>query len=103
MSPRNPDVPRGEFEADESTGVRELRFHDARIQRLELRDANMFGVDGDEGMWQRHRKEHEVMKTDVQVLNGFRAKALLLITLGGTLLGAVVGIVAVVVEKALGH
>ncbi|HTP98796.1 MAG TPA: hypothetical protein VMN56_05675 [Casimicrobiaceae bacterium] len=102
MSPRNPDVPRDEFEG-ETTAVRELRTHDARIQRLELRDANMFGVDADDGMWQRHRKEHDAMKVDLQILNGFRAKALLIITLGGTLLGAITGIAAVIVEKALGH
>lgn len=74
---------------------------DARVQRLETRDAAFFGTDIVEGAWQRHRGEHTEMRKDVDVLKGFRAKALLLITLGGFALGGVAELVSHLVEKAL--
>jgi hypothetical protein len=95
--PRDDD----DFHSETPTGVREFRFMQAQIQRLERRDSYMFGIDDDDGMWQKHKKEHEEMRSDVNTLMVFRAKALLLITLGGTLLGAIVGIVAILIEHAL--
>lgn len=77
---------------------------DARTRRLEMRDAVMFGVegDGDGGAWQRHRREHDAMRARVDVLDAFRGKALLLVTLGGSALGIIAGVIAVVVEKIAG-
>jgi len=60
----------------------------------------MFGVEGGDGAWQRHVREHESVKQRVDILDGFRGKVLLLVTLGGTVLGAIAGIVAIIVEKA---
>ena len=95
-----PNVPRDEFGEREDTHVRVLRFLEARMQRLEVRDASFFGSEGVEGAWPRHRKEHEAMKTDVDVLKAFRMKALLVITLGGGALGLIAEIVSHLLEKA---
>ena len=100
MSPRDPNVPRGEFDSETPTGVRQLQFVEARVQRLELRDANMFGIDGGDGEWQRHKREHDAMRVKVEILEAFRGKALLLVTLGGSILGVVAGFAAILVEKA---
>lgn len=95
-------MPRDEFEGpEESTGVRVLRFLEARVQRLELRDANHFGVDGAEGAWQRHEEEDKAVHQRVNVLDGFRIKVLLIITLGGSALGVIAEIASHLIEKAL--
>ncbi len=110
MAPRDPRdprdgrdlrVPRDEFETETPTAVRQFRFLEARVQRLEMRDSFFFGFEQDKGAWQTHREEYEVVKEDVDVLKGFRGKALLLITIGGSLLGLVAGVAAVLVEKVL--
>jgi len=105
MAPRDPrdprdSVPRDEFPSEETTAVRTVRFLEARTQRLELRDANMYGVEGNDGEWQRHKKEHDAMKVKVEVLEAFRGKVLLLVTLGGSVLGIIAGFAAVAVEHA---
>lgn len=99
--PRDPNVPRGEFDTDTPTGVRQLEFLQSRVQRLELRDANMFGVDEDEGMWQRHRREYEEVRKRVDVLDAFRMKAVLLMSIASVLMGSLAGVAAVVVEHML--
>jgi hypothetical protein len=96
-----PHVPRDEFDTETPTGVRVLRVLEARVQRLEMRDANMFGIEGNEdGQWQRHKKEHEAMREVVNKLDAFKGKAMLLVTLGGSALGIIAGFAAVLVEKA---
>jgi hypothetical protein len=77
-----------------------MRFLEARVQRLELRDANHFGVDGAEGAWQRHEEEDKEVHKRVNVLDGFRIKVLLLITLGGTAIGFVAEVASHIIEKA---
>jgi hypothetical protein len=100
--PQGGGVPRDEFEGpEEPTGVRVLRFLEARMQRLELRDAQHFGIEGAEGAWQRHEEEDKEVHKDVKVLMGFRTKALLLIGLAGSALGVIAEVVSHLVEKAL--
>lgn len=81
--------------------MRSFRFLEARVQRLELRDANHFGVDGDEGAWQRHEEEDKHVHKRVDILDGFRMKVLLLIALGGTALGVIAEIASHLLEKVL--
>lgn len=80
-----------------------LRFLEARVQRLELRDANHFGVNGDAGAWQRHEEADAVVHKKVEILDGFRIKMILLITLGGSAIGVMAEIASHLLEKAWTH
>lgn len=75
-----------------------MEYH---VQRLSLRDAFLFGIEGSEGAWQRLTREHEEMKNTIKLHEAFRIKAALLVTLGGGVLGLISGIIAVIVEHSL--
>lgn len=100
--PPGGDVPRGEFDNDEPSVVGRVSVMEARLQRLELRDANHFGVEGADGAWQRHEEEDKTVHKKVDVLDGFRTKFLVFASLGGILIGVLAEVASHLIGKALG-
>lgn len=94
-------VSRDDFEGpEEPTGVRHFRFLEARVQRLEMRDASHFGMEGGEGAWQRHEQEDEAVHKRVDVLDAFRIKFLVFAGIGGILIGVLAEVASHLIEKA---
>jgi|HubBroStandDraft_6_1064221.scaffolds.fasta_scaffold238091_5 hypothetical protein len=100
MAPRNPDVPRGEFDYETPTGMQWREFMEARMRRLEMRDATMHGMDGGgDGQWKQHREEDEAMHKKVEEHEKLRVQVLLLAVLSVPVAGFLAALLSHYIEK----